>query len=91
MSASTKCNILDYRNPKVYRGAAYHLSLEPSQCAMVAAHVFDVRSAAIHGMKTVYVRRGEDPPSMEVKSKKDGGEFDLVVDSIGELADLFAQ
>ncbi|KAF4585191.1 hypothetical protein EYR40_002028 [Pleurotus pulmonarius] len=78
-------------NPKVYRGAAYHLSLEPSQCAMVAAHVFDVRSAASHGMKTVYVRRGEDPPSMEVKSKKDGGEFDLVVDSIEELADLFAK
>ncbi|KAF9497017.1 HAD-like protein [Pleurotus eryngii] len=79
-------------NPEVYRGVAYHLSLEPSQCAMVAAHEFDVRLAASHGMKTVYVRRGEDPPSMEVmKSKKDGGEFDLVVDSIEEFANLFAK
>ncbi|KAG9219866.1 hypothetical protein CCMSSC00406_0009613 [Pleurotus cornucopiae] len=78
-------------NPKVYRGAAYHLSLEPSQCAMVAAHGFDVKSAASNGMKTVYVRRGEDPLSMEVKSKKDGGEFDLVVGSIEEIAGLFAK
>ncbi|OBZ79363.1 (S)-2-haloacid dehalogenase 4A [Grifola frondosa] len=42
-------------NPKVYLGALHHLSLAPNECALVAAHIFDVRAAASHGMKTVYV------------------------------------
>ncbi|KAG9219865.1 hypothetical protein CCMSSC00406_0009612 [Pleurotus cornucopiae] len=74
-------------NPKTYLGAAYHLSLPPQQVAMVAAHIYDLRAAASHGMKTVYVRRGEDIVD-EVKSKADGGEVDVVVNSITELAAL---
>lgn len=60
---------------------------------MVAAHIHDLRAAASHGMKTIYVRRAtEDDHSIraEVKSKKDGGEVDLVVDSLLELASIFA-
>ncbi|KAL4268321.1 HAD-like hydrolase superfamily protein [Pleurotus pulmonarius] len=74
-------------NPKTYLGAAYHLSLPPQQVAMVAAHIYDLRAAASHGMKTVYVRRGEDIVD-DVKSKDDGGEVDVVVNSIIELAAL---
>ena len=58
---------------------------------MVAAHIYDLQHAASHGMKTVYVRRAtEDLDRREsIKSKADGGEVDLVVDSILELAELF--
>ncbi|KAF7325234.1 Haloacid type II [Mycena kentingensis (nom. inval.)] len=79
-------------NPKVYLGAAQHLSLNPENCAMVAAHAFDLRAAAALGMRTVYIPRpGEEPPDVgEVKSKAEGGDVDIVVDSFEELARLMA-
>ena len=57
---------------------------------MVAAHLWDLRAAAEHGMKTVYVPRITDDPEDRdhVRSKADGGEVDLVVQSIEELAAL---
>ncbi|KAJ7616080.1 haloacid dehalogenase [Roridomyces roridus] len=77
-------------NPKVYLGAAAHLSLPPENCAMVAAHIYDLRAAAALGFKTVYIRRaGEGGPDIkmeDIKSKADGGEVDVVVDSFVELA-----
>ena len=82
------------RNPKAYLQAVHHLSLPPSQCAMVAAHIHDLRAAAGQGMKTVYVRRvGEDPIVKDgemVKSKDEGGEVDCVVDSFLELSEVFS-
>ncbi|KAI0933034.1 hypothetical protein AcW1_000025 [Taiwanofungus camphoratus] len=76
-------------NPKVYLGALHHLSLPPEKCAMVAAHMYDLRAAASHGMKTVYVRRpGEQDEPGEVKPKNEGGIVDVVVDSFVELAAL---
>jgi FMN phosphatase YigB (HAD superfamily) len=55
---------------------------------MVAAHIHDLRGAASHGLKTIYIRRPteDEGDRDEVKSKKDGGEVDLVVDSFLELA-----
>ena len=56
---------------------------------MVAAHVFDLRAAAAAGMRTIYVRREGEDTSIDtktVKPKSQGGEFDLVVDSIEEIA-----
>ncbi|KAL0959145.1 hypothetical protein HGRIS_014432 [Hohenbuehelia grisea] len=78
-------------HPKTYLGAAHHLSLPPSSCAMVAAHIFDLRAAASNGMKTIYVRRlDEDVVEPEsVTRKEDGGEVDYVVDSLTQLAELF--
>ncbi|KAJ3505587.1 hypothetical protein NLJ89_g7336 [Agrocybe chaxingu] len=80
-------------NPKAYLEAMRHLSLAPENCAMVAAHIFDLRAAASLGMKTVYVRRpDEDADAVKtgvgVKSKKDGGEVDCVIDSFTELATI---
>ncbi|KAI0069867.1 haloacid dehalogenase [Panus rudis PR-1116 ss-1] len=78
-------------NPKMYLGAAERLDLPPTKVAMVAAHIYDLKSAATHGMKTVYVRRKtEDSPEIhaQAKAKADGGEFDVVVDSFIELANL---
>jgi len=44
-------------NPKMYLGAASHLSLPPNKCAMVAAHIYDLAAAKKYGLRTVYVRR----------------------------------
>ncbi|KAK7028517.1 Haloacid type II [Favolaschia claudopus] len=76
---------------KVYLGAVKHLSLDPQNCAMVAAHVYDLRAAAGVGMRTVYIpRQGEDAGVGEVKSKGEGGDVDVVVQSFEELAKLLA-
>lgn len=77
-------------NSKMYLGAAHHLSLPPSRCAMVAAHIHDLRAAASCGLKTIYVRRPAEDEGLKdsVKSKADGGEVDLVVDSFLELATI---
>ena len=57
---------------------------------MVAAHLWDLRAAAKHGMKTVYIPRPTDDleDRDHVKSKADGGEVDVVVGSLEELAAL---
>ncbi|EJD02361.1 haloacid dehalogenase [Fomitiporia mediterranea MF3/22] len=78
-------------NPITYRGALNHLSIKPEQCAMVAAHLFDLQAAAKEGMRTIYIRRPtEDAPEtrQSIKAKKDGGEVDVVVDSFEELASV---
>ncbi|EAQ92368.1 hypothetical protein CHGG_00603 [Chaetomium globosum CBS 148.51] len=46
---------------EVYLGACRMLELEPSQVAMVAAHLKDLAAASEYGMRTVYVERpGEE-------------------------------
>jgi methionine salvage enolase-phosphatase E1 len=65
---------------------------------MVAAHIHDLRAAAKVGMKTIYVKRPtEDSPevreSIRAKNQDEdggGGEVDVVVGSLEELAGLFA-
>ena len=58
---------------------------------MVAAHRWDLLAAASVGFKTIYVPRPADD-TREVRegmrSKKDGGEVDLVVKDLEELARL---
>ncbi|KAF8077765.1 haloacid dehalogenase [Lyophyllum atratum] len=78
-------------NPKAYLSVARHLSAPPSRCVMVAAHIFDLRAAGALGMRTVYIPRpnedfsaGPDP----VKTKAEGGEVDIIVSSLEELAGL---
>ncbi|KAH9475811.1 (S)-2-haloacid dehalogenase 4A [Psilocybe cubensis] len=81
-------------NPKAYLDAARHLSLDPERCALVSAHIQDVRGAANVGMRTVYVRRpGEDIDEstgqhVEVHSKENGGDVDYMVGSFLELVDV---
>lgn len=80
------------RDPKVYLGCLHHLSVAPERCAMVAAHIYDLRAAAKHGLRTVYVRRPTEDVANRlresVKPKSEGGEVDVVVDTLEELAEL---
>ncbi|KAK4058548.1 hypothetical protein OIO90_000710 [Microbotryomycetes sp. JL221] len=75
-------------NPAMYLGGCSLLRCEPHECAMVAAHIYDIRAAKSNGLKTIYVRRatedvGEDKSL--ITSIADGGECDVVVDSIEEI------
>jgi len=73
------------RNARAYLETARHLSLPPVRCAMVAAHIRDLRAAQKVGMKTIYVPRpGEDD---EIK-EEDGVEVDFVVDNFEGIVSL---
>ncbi|KAJ5668852.1 hypothetical protein N7462_009922 [Penicillium macrosclerotiorum] len=60
---------------KVYLGAARLLGLEPSQCALVAAHLKDLQAAKSCGFYTVYVERLKEEawaPEQVAQAKLDG-------------------
>lgn len=44
-------------NGKVYLGAAARMGFEPEECAMVAAHLEDLRAAKSFGLQTICVER----------------------------------
>jgi 2-haloacid dehalogenase len=67
-------------DPAVYDLALTRLGLAPEQTMMVAAHPWDLRAAARHGMRTCYVARpGEGRPA-------DDDHFDLYAADLADLA-----
>jgi 2-haloacid dehalogenase len=54
-------------SPKAYLGAVDKLGLKPVQCAMVAAHLGDLKAAKDCGLTTIYVER----PNEETFSKEE--------------------
>ncbi|KAF2687745.1 haloacid dehalogenase [Lentithecium fluviatile CBS 122367] len=68
-------------SPKVYLGAVEKLGLQPKDCAMVAAHLNDLRAAKDLGVQAIYVERpGEEEWSTdEVQKASDEGWVDLWV------------
>lgn len=76
------------RHAEAYMEAARSITLPPANCAVVSAHLDELRVASSAGMKTIYVRRSSEDLDVEadVFSKLEGGEFDLVVDSFEHLA-----
>jgi 2-haloacid dehalogenase len=64
----------------VYRFALDRLALDPRRTLMVAAHPWDLRAAAAHGLRTAYIERageGEPDPS---------DRFDLTAPDLAALA-----
>ncbi|PFH61455.1 hypothetical protein XA68_17359 [Ophiocordyceps unilateralis] len=47
-------------DPAVYLGAVHELGLEPSQVAMVAAHLADLKAAHACGLRTIYIQRPQE-------------------------------
>jgi 2-haloacid dehalogenase len=67
-------------DPAVYRLALDVLELVPAETMMVAAHPWDLRAAAAHGMRTAYVARpGEGLPAA-------GDRFEICADDLAGLA-----
>jgi 2-haloacid dehalogenase len=70
-------------DPAVYQMALRLLDAEPSTVLMVAAHPWDLRAAAEHGLATAYVSRpGAEDPGPD--------DFDLQVGDLAELAQLLS-
>jgi 2-haloacid dehalogenase len=69
-------------DPAVYRMAIDLLELDPAATMMVAAHPWDLRAAAEHGLRTAYISRpGEDVP-------QPAEHFDVRASDLGDLAEL---
>lgn len=66
-------------NKAVYLGAAQKLKIAPSKCAMVAAHLGDLKAAKSCGFSTVYVERPNEEgwSSDKVEVAKQEGWVDL--------------
>ena len=47
-------------HPSVYLGAAKKLGLQPQECALVAAHLGDLKAARECGYQTIYIERPEE-------------------------------
>jgi 2-haloacid dehalogenase len=68
-------------DPAVYRLALDRLALDPRRTLMVAAHPWDLRAAASHGLRTAYIQRtGEGVPAPS-------DTFDLILPSLTALAE----
>jgi FMN phosphatase YigB (HAD superfamily) len=74
----------------MYLGAARHLELSPHQICMVSAHDGDLWQAARLGFKTVLVRPAgvHTPVKSALKTRAEGGQIDVVVDSFEEIVDM---
>lgn len=66
-------------DPKVYLGAAEKLGLQPEQCAMVAAHLNDLKAAKGCGFRTVYVTRRQEE-QWDPESERKQGYVDVWVE-----------
>ncbi|KAI4104447.1 MAG: hypothetical protein L6R37_003266 [Teloschistes peruensis] len=66
-------------SPVVYNGAAEHLGLRNEQCALVAAHLSDLKAARECGYQTIYVEREdeEDWAVEEVMAARREGWIDM--------------
>jgi len=69
-------------SPKVYLGAAEKLGLRPEECAMVAAHLNDLKAAKGCGLRTVYVERAQEEDWNEevVEEEREAGWVDVWID-----------
>lgn len=68
-------------SPRVYLGAAEKLQLPPHQCAMVAAHLNDLKAARDNGLKTIYVERPDEEEWSKEEVEKARGWVDLWISS----------
>ncbi|GAB1199829.1 hypothetical protein APSETT444_009188 [Aspergillus pseudonomiae] len=59
-------------SPQVYRGAAARFDLDPSHCALVAAHLSDLKAAKAQGFQTIYVARSKEETEDLSQAKQEG-------------------
>lgn len=69
-------------HPSVYLGAAKKLGLEPGHCALVAAHLNDLKAARACGYQTIYIERSKEEAwsQEEIAAAKAEGWVDMWVD-----------
>ncbi|GFF50194.1 haloacid dehalogenase, type II [Aspergillus lentulus] len=67
-------------SPKVYGGAAERFGVEPGGCALVAAHLRDLKGAKACGLQTIYVERLKEE-TLDVEQARDEGYVDIWIDA----------
>jgi 2-haloacid dehalogenase len=73
--------------PACYLGTADLLGLQPSECAMVAAHNGDLAAAGALGFKTVFVPRPQEYGPGQTKDLTPEREWDVVARDFVDLAE----
>ena len=56
-------------NPKVYLGAAEKMGVKPEECALVAAHLNDLKGAKAYGFYPMYVERPLEEKTPELREQ----------------------
>lgn len=56
-------------DPKVYLGAAEKMGVKPEECALVAAHLDDLKAAKKCGFGAVYVERAREERHLEMREE----------------------
>lgn len=72
---------------RTYLHTAAMLTLDPSQCMMVAAHNDDLYAAQELGFRTAYVNRPTEYGTRQTKDFGPESDWDYCVESLTELAD----
>jgi 2-haloacid dehalogenase len=75
-------------DPETYQGVIAFLALSPHEIMLVAAHNYDHRHARSHGMRTGYVNRPTEFGPGQIKDIKAEDDWDIVVNSFTELANM---
>ncbi len=73
--------------PQCYLRNAEYLALEPGQCMLVAAHNDDLAAANALGFRTAFVHRPSEYGPNQTKDLEAEGDWDIVADSMPEIAD----
>jgi len=74
-------------DPETYLGAARLLCLPPREVIMVAAHNHDLRAAQKLGLKTAFVARPTEYGPLQKYDFEAKGDWDVVANDFGGLAD----
>jgi 2-haloacid dehalogenase len=77
-------------DPETYLGAAELLGLAPNQVMMCAAHNQDLAAAQRLGLRTAFIARPTEYGPHQVRDFAAEGEWDVVVNDFGGLADRLA-
>ncbi|MFT5895854.1 MAG: 2-haloacid dehalogenase [bacterium] len=73
--------------PHVYLDSVEMLGLKPNQCLMVAAHNDDLHAARAVGLQTAYINRPYEYGYAQTVDMQAEEEWDIVCESMTELAD----
>jgi 2-haloacid dehalogenase len=75
------------RDPEVYRNAVRLLGVKPGEVMMGAAHNDDLEAARKEGLRTAYINRPTEYGVDQVKDFEATSNYDVIVDSVEDLAE----
>ena len=75
-------------DPQTYLGAVALLGLEPHEVALAAAHNGDLKAAASHGLRTIFLARPTEHGPEQTTDLRAEGEYDAVARDVLEIAAL---